>query len=74
MLSVFVDVTIRTDLNSDIYVDGKRKSKGSWTGEILEGTHVFEARKENHRTTQKTVEIVAGNNQTIKLDSPEAIN
>ena len=74
MLSVFVNVTIRTDLNSDIYVDGKRKSKGSWTGEILEGTHVFEARKENHRTTQKTVEIVAGNNQTIKLDSPEAIN
>ena len=74
MLSVFVDVIIRTDLNSDIYVDGKRKSKGSWTGEILEGTHVFEARKENHRTTQKTVEIVAGNNQTIKLDSPEAIN
>ncbi|MBR5147371.1 MAG: SUMF1/EgtB/PvdO family nonheme iron enzyme [Bacteroidales bacterium] len=74
MLSVFVNVTIRTDLNSYIYVDGKQKSKGSWTGKIQEGTHIFEARKENHRTIQKTMEIVAGNNQTIKLDAPEAIN
>ena len=74
MLSVFVDITVKTDYKSYIFIDGVQKAKGSWTGKLMEGTYVFEARKENHRTTQKTVVIVAGNNQTIILDSPESIN
>ena len=74
MLSVFVDVTVKSDSNSDVLINGAFKGKGNWTGKLQEGIYVFEARKENHRTVKKTVEIVAGNNQTIKLDSPEAIN
>ena len=74
MLSVFVDVKVESDSNSDVLINGAFKGKGNWTGKLQEGIYVFEARKENHRTVQKSVEIVAGNNQTIKLDSPEAIN
>lgn len=74
MISVFVDVTVESDSNSDVLINGVFKGKGYWTGKLHEGTYVFEAKKENHRTIRKTVEIVAGNNQTIKLGSPEPID
>ena len=74
MLSVFVDVTIKSDSNTDVLIDGVFKGKEYWSGKLHEGTYVFEAKKENHRTVRKTVEIVAGNNQTIKLDAPVPIN
>ena len=74
MLSVFVDVTVKSDSNSDVLINGAFKGKGNWTGKLQEGMYVFEAKKENHRTVRKTVEIVAGNNQTIKLDAPVPIN
>ncbi len=73
MLSIYTDVIIKTDGESDIFIDGKQKGKGLWSGKLMEGTYIFESRKENHRTTQKTV-VVTGNNQTIILDSPESIN
>ena len=73
MLSVFVEVTLKTDSNSEIYVDGKCKGKGKWNGKLLEGAYTIESRKENHRSAQKTVELIAGNNQTIILESPQPI-
>ena len=45
-----------------------------WTGRLSDGAHIFEARKENHRTSLKSVELVLGETKTITLDAPTPIN
>ena len=74
MSSNFVNVTINTDADSDIYVDEEYKAKGRWTGRLSDGLHNFEARKQNHRTTKKSLDLVLGEKQTITLEAPKPIN
>ncbi len=74
MSANFVNVTINTDADADIYVDDDYKAKGRWTGRLSDGLHNFEARKANHRTTKKSLDLVLGENVTVTLDNPQAIN
>ena len=75
MLSVFVDVTVSVaDNSSEVYIDDEFKSKGKWTGKLIEGSHVVEVRKANHRTEQKTIELVAGKKKIVQFGTPVAIN
>ena len=70
----FVTLTVNTDADAEIYVDEEYKGKGQWTGRISEGSHIFEARKQNHRPTKKTLDLVVGENKTITLEAPKPIN
>ena len=70
----FVTITLTVDIDADIYVDEEFKGKGKWTGRLSDGAHIFEARKENHKTTVKAVNLVLGKNETIALDAPTPIN
>ena len=74
MSANFVNVTINTDADADIYVDEEYKAKGRWTGRLSDGLHNFEARKANHRTTKKSLDLVLGENVTVTLDNPQAIS
>ncbi len=74
MSANFVNVTINTDADADIYVDEEYKAKGRWTGRLSDGLHNFEARKQNHRSTKKSLDLVLGENQTITLEAPKPIN
>ena len=74
MSANFVNVTINTDSQSDIYVDEEYKGKGKWTGRLSDGAHIFEARKSNHKTSVKSMDLVLGEAKTITLDSPQPIN
>lgn len=69
----FVNVTINTDAESDIYLDNEYKGKGTWKGRLPEGTHYVEARKASHETSSKNVNIVLGEDVTITIDAPRAI-
>ena len=69
----FANVTITTDVESDIYVDGKLNARGSWTGRLMQGSHKVEARKASHRTTAMALEITAGKDENVKLDAPTPI-
>ena len=69
----FVNVTVNTDMSSDIYVDEDYKSKGNWTGRLSEGIHVFEARKANYAPSRKEVELVLGADKNISLEAPKPI-
>lgn len=69
----FVNVTINTDAESDIYLDNEYKGKGTWKGRLLEGSHYVEARKNQHETSSKNVNIVLGEDVTITVDAPRAI-
>ena len=66
----FVNVTINTDSDSDIYVDDEYKAKGKWTGTLSDGSHIIEARKANHKTTIQNVELVLGEDKVLTLEAP----
>ena len=74
MTANFVMLTVDTDADSDIYVDEEYKGKGKWTGRVSEGLHNVEARKANHRSSTKTVDLVLGENKTIALEAPQPIS
>ena len=44
-------VTLTAADGADIYVNGKRVGSGKWTGELISGTYIFEARKLGYNTT-----------------------
>lgn len=69
----FANVTVSTDNESDIYIDGKLSGRGKWTGRLTQGTHKLEARKASHRTTAMALEITAGKDESVKLDAPMPI-
>ena len=70
----FVTVTVNTDSESDIYIDEECKGKGRWTGRLSDGSHIFEARKTNHKTSKKTAYLVLGKTEIITLDAPKPIS
>lgn len=70
----FVTITLTVDIDADIYVDEEYKGKGKWSGRLSDGAHIFEARKENHKTSVKAVNLVLGKNESIALDAPTPIN
>jgi hypothetical protein len=73
MSANFVNVTINTDSQSDIYVDDEYKGRGSWTGKLSDGNHAFEARKINHKPSKKNMNLMLGKDEIIILDYPMPI-
>lgn len=70
----FSSVTLKVDGNAEIWVNGERKGTGSWTGNLGAGTYVFEAKKENHRDSYTSRDIVVTSEpQTITLQAPTPI-
>ncbi|MBR3852469.1 MAG: PEGA domain-containing protein [Fibrobacter sp.] len=74
MSANFVTLTVNTDADSDIYVDEDYKGRGRWTGRVSEGLHNLEARKQNHRSSKTSVDLVLGENKTIALEAPQPIS
>ena len=69
----FVNITVNTDPDSEIYLDNIYKAKGTWSGRLSEGTHYFEARKASHEASGKNVTLVLGQDQTVTIDAPKPI-
>ena len=53
----FADVTINAGGDCAIYVDNEFKGTGTWSGKLASGDHLFESRKDNHRSTAITKAI-----------------
>ncbi len=73
MTPTFAEVTVTTDSESEIYIDGEKKRAGKWQGRLTEGQHLLEARKASHRTTAMQVEIIAGKDESFTIKSPVPI-
>ena len=70
----YSSVTLKVDGNAEIWVNGERKGNGSWTGNLGQGTYIFEAKKENHRDSYMSRDIVVSSEPlTITLQSPTPI-
>lgn len=69
----FAPVTINAVEGSSVWVDNEFKSRGTWTGMLELGKHSVECRKENHRTTSKSIVISSNNAVTFSCEIPEPI-
>ncbi|MGN0087018.1 MAG: SUMF1/EgtB/PvdO family nonheme iron enzyme, partial [Alloprevotella sp.] len=70
----FARLTLQTAAEADIYVNGEKKGRGAWTGELGSGTYLLECRQANHRSTRRELAVTAElSGQTIRLDAPTAI-
>jgi formylglycine-generating enzyme required for sulfatase activity len=65
----FADITVNTNPASDIYIAGERKGNGNWTGRLLPGIYLFEARKEKHTTASEKREVITGQPLSLTLQT-----
>lgn len=59
-----------TATGADIYVNNELKGTGKWSGRLSAGLHRIEARKAGHRPGVLSLDVVAGQTQTISLPAP----
>ena len=69
----FANITLSTDAESEIWVDGKLKGKGEWTGPMEIGEYNVEVKRTSHRTQSKIVHIATLSERTIPLPSPTPV-
>lgn len=69
---VYVPVTLTTDSDADIYVDGERKTygKGTWTGQLSEGVHTFTSTKSYHNDGRLTYTVKGPSRVKVTIPSP----
>ena len=73
MAANFINLTVETDPDSDIYIDEQLKGKGKWEGRISDGAHFVEVKKDKHRTVSKNLNLVLGKDEVIKIEAPTPI-
>lgn len=73
MSANFVNVTVATDSESDIYIDNELKGKGTWSGRLGDGNHAFEARKASHRNSVENMKLTLGKDENIVIPNPTPI-
>ena len=59
-----------TAAGADIYVNNELKGTGKWSGRLSAGLHRIEARKAGHRPGVLSLDVAAGQTQTISLPAP----
>ena len=69
----YADVQLSAENRAEIWVDGKSVGRGKWAGRLQSGEHIAEVRLANHRTSIITLQITAGESQTIQLETPKPI-
>ena len=70
----FISLTLSTDADSEILVNGESFGKGQWSGTLELGEYTVETRKTNHRSSYIPLTLThAEAAQTIRLASPTPI-
>lgn len=69
----FAVVTLTTDAESEIWIDGERRGKGRWNGRLELGDYTIEVKKESHRTASEILHINTIEARTIQLKFPTPI-
>lgn len=60
-------ITLKADIETEIYVDGKIMKKGTWIGELNSGNHEVIYKKKYHRDASQTILVEGGKSQTYEL-------
>ena len=62
-------IIVNNDNQASIYIDNKIVGNGFWKGKLEAGSHVIEARKQNHKTETKTVNVIKNTPDKIEFSS-----
>ncbi len=67
----FVQLTLTTSAQSDMYIDGQKLGTGRWTGTLELGEHSVETRQASHQSAYTTLRVTSQSaGQTIALNNP----
>ena len=69
----FATVTLLADAESEIWIDGEKKSTGRWSGPLEIGDYTVEVRKPSHRSASDVIHVLDVAERTIQLKSPTPI-
>lgn len=70
----YSQVTFNVENNAEIWINGEKKGKGSWSGILGAGTYEVETKKQGHRSEIQTVDIyVTKEPQSFLLQPPTPI-
>ena len=69
----FANITLATDAESEIWVDGRQRGKGKCTIGLEEGEYTVEVKRPSHRTVTDVITISELTDRTIQLSSPTPI-
>ena len=67
-------LTVNSDYDADIYIDGEYKGEGTWCGYVLLGMHNIEVRKDKYKSISKSVYVVLGEKEIINIKNLEPIH
>lgn len=63
----FAEVTVNSNPASDIYIAGEQKGNGTWSGRLLPGIYLFEARKDKYAPVSEKHEVILGQALNLTL-------
>ena len=73
MIPNFATVTLTTDDESEIWIDGEKRNKGKWSGALELGNYTVEVKRESHRTISEVLRIDSIGEYAYELKSPTPI-
>lgn len=69
----FATTTIKVEGGAEIFINGERKGRGSWSGPLRAGSYDVECRLPNHTSTTKQITVTADVSETFLMDKPAPI-
>jgi len=74
LVSDFAEVTLVTGNDADIYINGERKGKHTWTGRLASGSYLLESRQTGHVSFQMPYDFPRKDHgQTIRIQDPTPV-
>ena len=74
LVSDFAEVTLVTGNDADIYINGERKGKHTWTGRLASGSYLLESRQTGHVSFQMPYDFSRKDHgQTIRIQDPTPV-
>ena len=70
MMPNFANITLKTDAESEIWLDGKLRGKGQCVVRLGIGDYTIEVRRESHRTVSEVLHVADIAARTVQLPSP----
>jgi uncharacterized protein (TIGR02145 family) len=67
MNPTFAEVNISTEPTADIYINGERKSNGTWKGRLNPAVYTFEAKLDKHTTAIEKQTVMVGKALSVML-------
>ena len=69
----FANVTLKTALENEVWIDGKQKGEGQWNGMLELGDYTIEVKRSSHRTASQVLHVTEVGALTVQLPSPTPI-